>query len=95
MERAAYTRSDNCGSCSCSSCVCMRVRFVRLCVRAARFKCRAVTVSPCSSYVCSFRASFQLGVRAACFELLAVLHVTLQFVAAAFIPSPLWRNNAQ
>uniref|UniRef100_A0A224YE47 Uncharacterized protein n=1 Tax=Rhipicephalus zambeziensis TaxID=60191 RepID=A0A224YE47_9ACAR len=45
MERAAYTRSNNCGSCSRSSCVCLCVRFARLCVRAARFKCRAVTVS--------------------------------------------------
>ena len=54
-----------------------------------------MTVSSRSSCVCSFRASFLLEQRVASFKLLAVLGVTLLFVAVAFIPSRLVRKNAQ
>lgn len=67
---------------------CVFVSCVFFCALAARFNCRVVTVvTSRSSCVCSFRASFLL-------EQLAVLRVTLQLVALAFIHSPLYRKNA-
>lgn len=53
-----------------------------------------IVVSPRSTCVCSFRALFLLKRSAVCLELLAVLPVTLHFVAIVFIPSPLRGNNA-
>ena len=96
-ERAAHRQiSYNCDS-SRSSCVYLCVCFVRPPLYlTSTLNCRAVTVVSSRSFcVCSFRASFLLEQRAASFELLAVLRVTLQLVAIAFISLPSGRINAQ